>query len=221
MFEIIPAPGTEDKEWPAIEKKLELVKPFAKSVHIDILDGKFANNTTFNDPEPYKTFADTFLLEVHLMVEEPITYLEKFAAAGFKRFIGHVEKMSDQAEFVAEAQQYGDVGLAVDGPSSLDALKVSLLDIDTLLIMTIQAGFSGQKFQLEQLEKVRKIAEQSTGLLPIEVDGGIGSHTIADAFKAGASRFVATSAIYGHQDPKAAYHKLHDTCNALLEEKTA
>src|SRR5690349_4941146 len=102
IHEIIPA--ILEKDWATIEKKLEIVKPFAKTVHIDILDGKLFNNTTFMDPEPFKKYADDLFLEHHMMVEEPIQYLDEWAKAGFKRFIGHVEKMNDQAEFVAKGQ---------------------------------------------------------------------------------------------------------------------
>jgi ribulose-phosphate 3-epimerase len=215
MFEIIPSPGTENKDWSEIERKIETVKPFAKTIHIDIIDGKFANNTTFSDPEPFKKYTNDIFFEVHLMVEEPIQYIKPWAAAGFKRFIGQIEKMSDQAAFVAEAQEVGDAGLAVDGPNSLENVTVPHIDLDCILIMTIAAGFSGQSFQREQLEKVKKLAEQSS-LIPVEVDGGINKETITDAFNAGARRFVATSAIFGNSDPAAAYKALHDQCEALL-----
>ena len=69
MFEVLP--GILEKEWSAIERKLEIIKPFAKSVHIDLLDGKFAPNTTFADPTPFKKYADYFTFELHMMVENP------------------------------------------------------------------------------------------------------------------------------------------------------
>lgn len=217
MFEIIPSPGTENKDWSELEKKIELVRPFARTIHIDVIDGKFANNTTFADPEPFKKYTSEMTFEVHLMVEDPAQYIKAWADAGFRRFIGQIEKMPDQAAFVAVAQEYGEAGLAVDGPTALDALKVSHLDLDTLLIMTIQAGFSGQKFQPEQLEKVKSITKD-TELFHLEVDGGINQETITDAWKAGARRFVTTSAVFGAPDPAAAYKKLHDTCEKLEEE---
>src|SRR3989344_8670956 len=137
-------PGILKKNWAEIEKKIELVKSFTDTIQIDIIDGKFAPNTTFLDPKPYEKYSKDLFLEVHLMVNNPISYLRPFADVGFKRFLGHVEKMPDQTEFVALGQLLGEVGLAIDGKTPLDAIKVPYEDLDMILIMTINAGFSGQ-----------------------------------------------------------------------------
>lgn len=210
-MEVIP--GVLEKTWEEIEQKIKLLSPFAKTLHIDIIDNKFAPNLTFLDPKPFAKYKDQFLLEVHMMVEEPINYLQAYADAGFKRFLGHIEKMSDQAEFAAQGQLLGEVGLALDGPTTMEALKVQLDDLDCLTIMTIKAGFSGQSFMPEHLGKI-KYLRSKTGI-PIEVDGGTKDTTIQLAKEAGATRFVATSFISGAQDPRAAYLTL---LNAVKEE---
>ena len=207
MYEVIP--GILEKTWEEVEKKIQLLSPFAKSLHIDIIDGKFAPNLTFLDPKPFTKYKDQFFLEAHLMVDEPINYLKPFADAGFKRFLGHVEKMSSQEEFVAQGQLLGEVGLAVDGPTPLDAIRVPYNDLDCIVFMTITAGFSGQSFMSEKLEKV-KILKSKTSI-PIEVDGGVKDTTIALAKNAGATRFVATSFISGATSPQNAYHLLQET----------
>ncbi len=195
MNEVIP--GILEKEWSEIERKLELIKPFAKSVHIDIIDGVFSENKTFLDPEPFKKYSDTYLLELHMMVDDPLKYLKPWAEAGFQRFIGHIEKMPDPVEFVAEGQLLGAVGLAVDGPTSISALdKYNLNDLDCLLIMDIKAGLSGQEFQPEMLKKVKSL-KQKYPYIPVEVDGGINGETIVEAKNAGANRFVTTSHLFG------------------------
>jgi ribulose-phosphate 3-epimerase len=214
MFEIIP--GILEKEWGEIEKKIEIVKPFVKTIHIDILDGKFAENTTFLDPTPFKKYSSDILFELHMMVEEPINYIKPWAEAGFKRFIGHIEKMSDQAAFITMAEEYGYAGLAVDGKTSLDKLTVSHLDIDIVLIMTIDAGFSGQEFQKEQLEKVKKLTKD-TEMFPVEVDGGVNEEKLVEAWKAGARRFVTTSTLFGSDDPAKMFTTLHEKCVKLAE----
>lgn len=206
MNEVIP--GILEKDWSEIEKKLKILKPFAKTVHIDIIDGKFADNTTFLDPEPFKKYEDDYLLELHMMVEDPIQYLKPWAQAGFQRFIGHIEKMPDPVEFVAQAQLLGAVGLAIDGPTSLDALNhLNLNDLDCLLIMTIKAGFSGQNFQEENLKKVIEI-KKNYSYLPVEVDGGINNETILKARDAGANRFVSTSHLYKSENIEEEFEKL-------------
>lgn len=207
MYEVIP--GILEQDWLEIEKKIELVRPFAKTIHLDLLDGKFAPNTTFLDPEPFKKYSSEIFFELHLMVEDPVKYLNSWAKAGFKRFIGHIEKMPDQEDFIEQGRYYGEVGLAVDGPTSLNQLKVSIDELDYLLIMTIKAGFSGQSFTLEYLEKVKTIRHQSS-VIPIEVDGGINDQTIVQAREAGATRFAATSFIYKTGNPKTQYQILRD-----------
>lgn len=228
MFEIIPSPGTENKDWSEIEKKIESVRSFAKTIHIDICDGKFAANTTFADPEPFKKFTKELpsglrgqmvgekglVFEVHLMVEDPIKYLKAWADAGFHRFIGHIEKMPDQEEFVAQAQLLGEVGLALDKQTPLDAIKVNLEDLDALLVMDIQAGFSGQKFEEKLLDKVKE-ARAKHEYLSIEVDGGINDETIEIAAAAGANRFVATSFLFGAETPEEQYKLLQEKLKML------
>lgn len=202
MYEVIP--GVLEKDWALVEQKIQLLSPFAKSLHIDIIDGKLAPNLTILDPAPFAKYKDQFLLEVHLMVEEPIQYLKPFAEAGFRRFLGHIEKMSDQVEFVAQGQLLGEVGVYIDGPTALDELKVPLDDLDCIGIFTAKkAGFSGQPFVPEILEKVRAIRSKSA--IPIEVDGGVKDHTITLAKDAGATRFVATSFISAAANPHGAY----------------
>ncbi len=205
MHDVIP--GILEKSWEEVEAKIKLLSPFAKTLHIDIADGIATNNTTFLDPKPFTKYKDQFFLEVHMMVEEPVNYLKPFAQAGFKRFIGHIEKMSDQVEFIAQGQILGEVGLALDGPTELSAIKIPYDDLDTILFyVSKKMGFSGPPMLPERLEKVKAFRAKSN--LPIEVDGGINDTTIQLAKGAGATRFVATSFISSAQDPKAAYEKL-------------
>jgi len=206
-MEIIP--GILEKEWSEIKRKIEIVKTFSKTasqsnvagantapaIHIDIIDRKFAPNTTFLDPKPFTQYSNDLFFEVHLMVEEPTQYLKPFARAGFRRFLGHIEKMSDQDEFVAKAQEQGEVGLAIDWSTPVSLVKVPYEDLDCILVMTVRAGESRQEFIPEYLEKVRRIREKDK-FLAIEVDGGINDKTVVQAKDDGATRFVANSFIF-------------------------
>lgn len=235
MFEIIPSPGTENKTFGEIERKIRQVKPFAKTIHIDVCDGKFAPNTTFADPEPFKKFLKDMalshsgwqnedkglLFEVHLMVEEPIEHLKRWADAGFERFIGQVEKMGSQEAFVAEAQLLGEVGLAIDGPTALDSLKVPVEDLDVVLFYTAdKAGFSGAKFKEERLDKIKTFREKNE-YIPIEVDGGINDETIQIAAAAGVNRFVTTGFLFGLNTPEEQYKLLQKKIDELPFSSTA
>ncbi len=229
MFEIIPSPGTDNKEFEEIEKKISQVRPFVRTIHIDVCDGKFAPNTTFSDPEPFKkltkdlpedeagwsTGEKGLYFEVHLMVEDPIQHLKKWADAGFRRFIGQIEKMPSQEEFVAEAQMFGEVGLAIDGPTPLDTVKISYEDVDVMLFYTgDKAGFSGKSFQEDRLDKVKALREINE-YLPIEVDGGINDETIEIAAAAGVTRFVTTGFLFGLNSPEEQYKLLEQKLNEL------
>lgn len=204
MHSIIP--GILEKDWEAIEQKIELVKPFAPVIHIDLLDGKFAPNTSFFDPAPFKKYTQDILFELHMMVEEPEQYLQAWSKQGFRRFIGHVETMSDQASFVARAQELGEVGLALDLMTDPSAITVAHRDLDTVLVMTVKAGFSGQTFSQQPLNKVTLLANEE--LVPVQIDGGVTNESILHGLEAGAARFVVTSYIFGSDNPESRYQTL-------------
>jgi ribulose-phosphate 3-epimerase len=192
-LEIIP--GILEKEWSGIEKKIESSRSFAKTLHIDIIDGEFVNNTTFIDPSPFIKYSTDFFLELHMMVNNPIQYVETFAKAGFKRFLGHIEMMPDQNEFLVHAKKFGEAGLAIDGPTELHEIKVPFTQPDIFLLYTSQqVGFSGPPFLPERVEKIKSLRSQTT--TSIEVDGGITNDTLFVAKEAGANKFVSTSFIF-------------------------
>lgn len=200
-------PGILEQEWSEIEQKIELVKPFAKVIHIDLLDGIFAPNKTFFDPQPFKKYANDIFFELHMMVDNPVQYLKPWADAGFQRFIGQIEKMSDMAEFVAEGELVGEVGLALDTPTPVEAITVPIDDLDFVFVMTVKAGFSNQSFLPDMLKKVKALRAKSE-FIPIEVDGGINDKTLPQARDAGATRFVSTGFLFGGGNCQEQYQKL-------------
>lgn len=204
MHDVIP--GILEKEWEEVEKKLQIIKPFSKKVHIDFLDGKFSNDKSFFDIEKFKIYENDFFMEAHLMVENPELYLKRLSQSGFKRFLGHIEKMSNVEEFIAKGQIFGEVGLALDIDTKIEEISINFEDLDTILLMSVKAGKSGQEFMPEVLEKIRSLKQKT--LIPIEVDGGINEATLVMAKKEGAKRFVVTSSIFQNKDPMEAYEKL-------------
>jgi len=208
MFEIIP--GILEKDWSEIEKRLEAVKSFAKIIHIDVIDGKFTTNTSFLDPKPFAKYSKDLNFEVHLMVDEPINYLQSFADAGFKRFIGQIEKMSSQEDFIVKGEELGEVSLALDVDTSLDQIKINYEDLDSVLIMSVKAGLSGQTFLPNILTKVTKIKDLFP--IPVEIDGGVNNTTIIQAKAAGADRFVTTSFLFTG-DPAVNHQQLLSAIN--------
>ena len=198
-------PAILEKDFSEIEKKIELLQGVSDSFHIDFIDGIFAANETILDPALFAKFSKSNFLEAHLMVSDPIAYLDKLASAGFRRFIGHIEMMPDQVEFVAKGESLGEVGLALDGKTPYEKVEVSLEDLDMLLFMTIDAGFSGQTFKPLYLEKLKQVPPWFKN---IEVDGGINDKTLPDALEAGANIFAVTSFIYESVDPAESFKEI-------------
>ena len=198
-------PAILEKDWTEIKKKLDICTQFASSVHIDFIDGEFTDNKSFLEFEPFKDYRQTFNLEAHLMVNEPINYLDKLFEAGFSAFVAHVEKMSDQIEFVAKAEQLGSVGLALDLNTPIEEIKVNLDDLDQILLMSVKAGKSGQEFDESVISKIKTLRSNYLGKL--EIDGGVNERTLKLAKEAGVNNFCVTSALF-KEDPKKEFENL-------------
>ncbi len=198
-------PGVLEKDWAEIEKRLDVIKTFSSEVHIDFIDNTFSQKETFLDPSPFIKYKDLHL-EAHLQVEEPISYLDGLSKAGFRKFIGNIEKMKNQAEFIAEAELFGEVGLGLNLNTSVGNIEVPFDDLDFVHLMTISANETGLKFDQSSLAKIKELRSKTT--IPIEVDGGINDQTIIQCRDSGANIFVATSFIAGSNNPAGQYSKL-------------
>jgi ribulose-phosphate 3-epimerase len=199
-------PGILERDWQEIERKLAIIRSFSKTAHIDFLDGKFSEQSSFMDFNSFIKYKDDFFLEAHLMVENPTQYVRQLAAVGFKRFLGHIEKMADVDEFIAEGQIFGEVGLVLDIDTPVSSLSIPFDDLDVILVMAAKAGKSGQVFLPETLSKIKELRLKTQ--IPIEIDSGINEQTIVEAKSAGANRFVTTSFVFESPDPLNSFEKL-------------
>lgn len=199
-------PALLEKDWSSIEKKLKVCENFASTIHIDFIDGVFASDKIFLEIEKFKEYSSYFKLEAHLMVNEPIEYLERLFDSGFKTFIGHVEKMSDQVAFVAKAQELGGVGLALDLETPINRISVNKDDLDKILLLSVKAGQSGQKFDEKVLDKIRELRQ--IYLNSIEIDGGVNADTLSKAKILGADSFCVNSYIFSNPNPEEQFRKL-------------
>lgn len=193
MIDVIP--GMLEKDFAEVLRKYNLVKKLVDWVHIDILDNTLIANETFNDFDRYKEISGKVNLEAHLMVSDPARYVQPLVDAGFKRLIAQIEGDTVR-EFIHEARIAGvEVGVAIDGLTSYEQLEPYLDQVDCVLVMMYRMGFSGQKFQPEQLEKIRKIKKDHPDL-PVEVDGGTDDKSAPQSVKAGATRLASTSYLF-------------------------
>ncbi len=206
------APSILSADFADLAAAIESVKAEADTLHVDVMDGHFVPNLSIGPPVVRSLRGHTDLyFDCHLMMTDPGDYLEAFRKAGADGCSVHVE-VHDTASLIAEMRALGlDVGLAVNPDTPFEAFEPFLADLDLLLLMTVFPGFGGQSFIADVLPKVRAAREaiDARGLkLPIQVDGGIDVNTAPAAAEAGATVFVAGSAIFGAADPLAAAHSI-------------
>lgn len=188
MIEIIPAILTSDPdEFRDLFTKVE--KAPGKRVQIDIIDGAFTDNITV-EPDLLYDVETKLLIDYHLMVEEPIDWVDRCARGYADRIIGQIEKMSSQVEFVGKVQEVGaQVGLAIDLDTPISKLDSTVLNnLDVVLVMSVAAGFGGQKFDDRALTKIDQLDEiRSRDDTPFRIcdDGGITLDNIDDVRRLG------------------------------------
>jgi len=212
------APSILSADFADLARAVAGVASEADTLHVDVMDGHFVPNLTIGPPVVKALRAHTDLyLDCHLMVTNPADLLAGFTRAGANGCTVHVE-LGDTAALVAEVRGHGlDVGLALSPDTPFDAAAPFLDQVDLLLLMTVFPGFGGQAFMEEVLPKVaaaRAEVDRRALDVAIQVDGGIDAHTGAAAAAAGADVFVAGTAIFGADDPRAAARELRAAVSA-------
>ena len=187
----------------------------ADLLHVDVMDGHFVPNLSLGVPvvESLRKATD-LLLDAHLMITEPLRYIEPFAKAGADLLTFHLESNSDPNAVLEKITQCGKrAGLAINPDTPFERVIPYLDRLDLLLVMTIFPGFGGQKLMPETLTKVQQAVayRAEKGLhYRIEVDGGVNADTAAMVAKAGAEILVAGSAVFGKADYAAAIATIRD-----------
>jgi len=171
--------------------------------HIDIMDGHFVPNLSMGPAIVQACRKATNLpLDVHLMIEKPERYLDKFAAAGAATITVHIETCPEMNKTLASIHDLGcKAGITLNPATHASTIKPYLHNVDMVLVMTVNPGFGGQSFMTEVLPKIGQIRKMLDDINPevdIEVDGGIKPETIQQTYDQGARIFVAGSAIFNH-----------------------
>lgn len=193
----------------------------ADMIHLDIMDGHFVPNITLGPPIVASMRKYTGLpFDVHLMLVHPDRYVEPFAKAGADHITFHIESECDPAAVIRQIHAQGcSAGITLKPGTPASALEPVLADVDMVLVMSVEPGFGGQKFQPEMLRKtseiyamLRKIGSHAH----IEIDGGITHDNVREAASAGANVIVAGTAVFrAPEGIRAAVAELHEAQKSL------
>lgn len=195
------------------EEVKEVEQAGAQLIHIDVMDGHFVPNISFGSIVLDAIRPLTKLpLDVHLMIENPDQYIEQFATAGADYITVHVEACRHLHRTIQLIRSFGvKAGVVLNPHTPIESIQHILEDIDMVLLMTVNPGFGGQKFIHSVVPKIEALSTiiKERGLdIAIEIDGGITAETIVPCVQAGATIFVAGSAIYSKEDRTAALQEI-------------
>lgn len=200
------APSMLAADFLHLEKDVRLVNEYADIFHLDIMDGTFVPNISYGFPvvEAISSIA-VKPLDVHLMIVNPEKYVERFAKVGASMISFHLNATEDPAAVLRDIRSLGvKAGLVINPDIPVESLYPYLKDADFILLMSVFAGFGGQKFIEDTYMRIRTLRDEIArqGLdLPIEVDGGVGPANAKALIEAGAEILVAGSAVFKAEDP--------------------
>ncbi|MBP87211.1 MAG: ribulose-phosphate 3-epimerase [Planctomycetaceae bacterium] len=193
----------------------QLERAGVQALHLDVMDGRFVPNLTYGMPivEALRGVTD-LPLDVHLMIDEPASYIKQFHRAGADIITIHVETTQEPVTLLQQIRDLDcGAGIALNPGTPLERIESCLGHCDLALVMSVDAGFGGQSFQPVALEKLQSLRQMVGDEVLLEVDGGVNKETVRDCFDAGAQLLVVGSAIFQQPDYAAAVQNLTNSAS--------
>ncbi len=208
MIEIIPA--IIAKDFNELKEKIKKVEPYVDWAQLDVMDGKFVENITWNNPEELKKLETKVNLEAHLMIENPEKIIDQWIDSGVKRITFHYGSTDKHGEILDKIKEKGlEAGIAINPGMPIEVIEDFVPKLDLILVMTVEPGRGGQELIPDTLAKVKRLQD----IYPdkkIQVDGGVNLENARELIKTGADILAGGSVIFKSDS-------IEETINQLKE----
>lgn len=213
MSQIIPAILAKNEQ--EFRKRLSAVEDRAETVQIDVMDGRFVPNTSWCDLDTIgklyagQTHGSAPTFELHLMIEDPTAFItQALTIHRVQRILWHIESVADHHALLTLCHDHGcESGLALSPPTPIDTLEPYMTELDEILILGAEPGFSGKTLDPQMIKRAHDMKKRWPSVT-LGFDVGVNRETIPVLREAGVSRLCAASAVFGHGDPATNFKEL-------------
>lgn len=211
--QVLICPSILAADFAALGEAVEKVADEADIIHVDVMDGHYVPNMSFG-PQVVSALRrrSNLPLDVHLMVTDPIRWLQPFAESGADSLVIHAEACTHLLRGLEQIRELGcSPGVVINPGTSLQTVEEALPFVDLVLLMTVNPGFGGQSYistMTDKIRRLRKMIDSQSRAIYLQVDGGINSENIKETVTAGADMIVVGSSVFGQPDPAGAIVEL-------------